>query len=291
MRKRPLHILSTATTLVIIMVQSIVCYGQGGKVKTGRVKLLDWKPNTCDNTYDPYKLVNRITERQTQDGVTLLTVNFADNCCAEFKPQITFKDNQLFLLPYKKYSGDYCGCNCCFSIEFRIDGLPSDAYEIYFKGKKIEVSSDHYKVVQPKSEVYNGTTINRTNRYGFKEGTWMTFYEDGNVKTLEEYRQNELYYESQPVWEKSFYPSGRLSRHSRNDTTESWFEDGELRAQFIDYTVGDTTYQKKFTRYENRQIRERALERSYPFIFRSQFDPAHKTEGSRRDIVYEEAFF
>jgi hypothetical protein len=285
--KRSLHIVSVA---LILIVAHASC-GQGGKIKTGKVKLLSWKSNDCDNTYDPHKLVNRIVESRMQDGVTFLTVNFTDNCCVKFKPQISFKSNKLLLLPYKEFTGDYCDCDCCFSIEFKIEGLPGNGYETYFNGKKVEVSTDHYKVVQPTSETYNGTTINRTNRYGFKEGLWMTFYEDGNLKILEKYPESELYDESQPLWKKSFTPSGKLSGHSRNDTTESWFEDGELKAQFIDYKVGDTTYRKEFTRFENRQVHKRALERHYPFIFRSEFDPEYKAEGSRRETVYEEEFF
>src|SRR5687768_6351793 len=106
MTKRSLHILSAA--LVLILSQSSVSCGQDGKLKTGKVKLLDWKSNPCDNTYDPYKLVDRITESRMQDGATFLTVNFTDNCCAEFKPQISFKSNKLLLLPYKEFTGDYC---------------------------------------------------------------------------------------------------------------------------------------------------------------------------------------
>ncbi len=280
-----------SATIILIMAPSILSCGQGGKLKTGKAKLVDWKSTPCNNTYDPYRLINRITEKRTEDGVTFMTVNFTENCCAEFKPEIAFKNNQLFLKPYKEYEGDYCDCDCCFSIEFKIAGLPNGGYETFFKGKKVETSSDHYQVVQPTSESYNGKTINRTNRYGFKEGMWMTFYEDGKIKMLVNYPDSELYFEPQPLWEKSFYPSGRLSGYSRNDTTETWFEDGQLKAQFIEYKVGDTTYRQEFARFENRQIHKRALERHYPFIFRSEFDPEHKAEGSRRETIYEEEFF
>lgn len=195
------------------------------------------------------------------------------------------------LLPYKAYSGDYCSCNCCFSIEFKIDGLPSTGYETYFNGKLVEISSDHYEVVQPTSEVYKGKTINRTNRYGFKEDIWMSFYEDGSIETLEQYPESELYYEPQPLWGKNFYPSGRLSYFSKNDTTEAWFEDGTLKAEFIGYKVGDTTYRKEFRRYENGQIHKSSLERNYPTIFRSEFDTKYESKGSSRETVHEVEYF
>lgn len=77
-----------STILIIVVMQASISFGQGAKVK--KAKLVDWKFNACDNTYDPYRLTNRITERRTQDGITFLTVNFTDNCCAAFKPQMAF---------------------------------------------------------------------------------------------------------------------------------------------------------------------------------------------------------
>jgi YD repeat-containing protein len=280
-----------STILALVLMQLSVSCGQGAEAKAKKVKLIEWNANACDNTYDPDLLVNRITGIRVQDGITFLTINFTENCCATFKPQISFKDNKLFLMPYKKYSGDYCACNCCFSIEYKIEGLPGSGYEIYFQGKNVETSSDHYKVVQPTGEVYKGNSINRTNRYGFKEGLWMTFYEDGKIKTQEKYPESELYHERRPQWEKSFYPSGRLSHFSRKDTTEAWFEDGTLKDEFIHHTIGDTTYRKVFSRYENRQVHERSLSKDYPTVFLSEFDPKYKSEGSTGKIMYSEEYF
>jgi hypothetical protein len=289
MKKILVHI--KRVLLALIVMHGSVSFGQVGEVKDKKVKLVDWKANDCDNTYDPYRLINRITEIRAQNEITFLTVNFSDNCCAAFKPQVAFKANKLFLLPYKEYSGDYCTCNCCFSIEFKIAGLPTSQYETYFDGKKIEFSNDHYKVVQPTSEVYKGNTINITNRYGFKEDIWMTFYEDGNVKTLEKYPERELYNRSEPLWEKKFYRSGGLARYSRNDTTEAWFEDGTRREESVEYKRGDTTYQKEFSLYENRKVHTRSLKRTYPTILRSEFDPKFQGKGFRRETIYHEEFF
>jgi hypothetical protein len=150
------------------------------------VKLVSTKTNDCDNTYDPYQLISRISQLETEKDFTFITVNFSDNCCAEFKPSINFKDNKLYLEPYKE-SNTACDCDCCFSLEYKIEGLAGKTYETYFKGKKIERSNDPYKVFQPTSEEYKGQIINRANRYGFKEGVWMTLYEDGSIKSIDQY--------------------------------------------------------------------------------------------------------
>ena len=259
--------------------------------RKNKVRLVGWNAEACDNTYDPYRLVNRITNIKSEGGLTLITVNFSDNCCAEFKPRIQFKGNKLFLDPYKEYLGDYCSCDCCFSIEFKVEGIVGGKYDVYFKGRKIERSDDHYKVVPSMSVEHKGTVINRRNRYGFNEGMWMTFYENGNIKVIEQYPETEIYQEPQPIWTKEFYSSGKLLSFSREDTTESWFDDGQMEEQTINYKIGDTAYTQGFSMYANRQMQEKYLTRSYPIIWRSEFDPNYQAKGSKWETIYKEEYF
>src|SRR6478752_4754502 len=108
-------------TLFLLTSCSSICFSQQGiETKRSKVKLLKWNAEACDNTYDPYRLQNRITHVEVKNGITSITVNFTDNCCAAFKPEIEFKASKLTLLPYRKYFGDYCMCDCCFSISFEI---------------------------------------------------------------------------------------------------------------------------------------------------------------------------
>ena len=259
--------------------------------KVNKVRLVNWKSFDCDNTYDPYRLVNRITSIERQNGHTLITVNFSDNCCAGFKPNIQFKDDKLFLQPYEKCFGDYCSCNCCFSIQFEINGLAEGEYNIYFKGEKIVRSDDHYQVFKMSQEEYNGTIINRRNKYGFQEGMWMIFYENGKSKEIDKYPDNEIFHEPRPIWSKKFYPSGSVSFYSRKDTVESWFEDGQLKSQTIKSHNGDTTYTSGFVRFDNHQLERKYKERIYPTTFLSEFDPDYRRTGSRVEVIYEAEFF
>lgn len=278
--------------ILIISFSFISCSTQDTSKKSEtKVRLLKWSAADCDNTYDPYKLQNRITNFKTKDGITFITVNFSDNCCADFKPVIGFKDKKLVLLPYDEYFGDYCSCNCCFSINFEIEEIKENDYEVYFKHKKVEFSADHYKTINPSFETHNREQINRMNKYGFKEGIWIQFYENGNQKSIVKYPNSSIYYEPRQEWSKRFSNSGKLVYFSRKDTTESWFEDGELKSQKIEFASNDTTFKKKFEKYENRQLQENYLERYYPTIFKSEFDSTYKGTGSRWDYIYKEEYF
>jgi hypothetical protein len=275
--------------LALVILPGSQSCSQPGKNKP--VKLKEWNAQQCDATYEPSRLVDRITNVTVQNGVTFLTVSFSDNCCAEFKPQIQFRDNALYLLPYKKYAGDYCDCDCCFSIQFAIEGLEGKQYETYFNGTKIKISNDHYSPVAPTYAIHDGDTINQTNRYGFKERLWMEFYDNGILKSLQQYPENNLYHDSGATWEKEFYSNGKLSFFSRKDTMEWWFEDGTMKRQILNYQRGDTTFRKEFSLFDNRTIEKRSFERDYPTIFRSELDPNYQAPGSRREVIYGEEYF
>ena len=186
---------------------------------------------------------------------------------------------------------DLCGCNCCFSIEYEIQGLPLSEYEIYFKGKLIKQSSDYYKVVAPTFEVYNGQTINRSNKYGFREGIWMSFYDNGKLKEISEYADRVWYWEDEPSWKKQFYESGSLSFFSRTDTTESWFGDGELKSQFIEYKVADTTFKYSMQKHDNRKIKRLELEKSYKPAVARHPNSIFKEIPTEFGIVYSKEYF
>ncbi len=255
------------------------------------IKLTNWNAANCDNTYDPYRLINRISDLRTENGHTFITISFSDNCCADFIPQIQFKKNQLFLMPYKDYEGDYCDCNCCFSIQYEIQGLATKNYDILFNGEEIKRSDDHYKVYETSYEEYNGQIINKRNKYGFYEGIKITFHENGKPNFIFKYPDNSLYYEPKAIWSKRLYPSGAIAFHERNDTTEYWSKDGLLKSQQVNYKTGDTTFSYVISRYPNGQLSNKSLEKRYAAFFTSEFDPDNKWSDYVTKTVYKEEYF
>ena len=276
--------------LTIISIFSF-CLTSNGQTKSEAVKLIKWSSESCDNTFDPYRLKNRVSNIEYTDSTTIYTVHFSENCCVTFEPAINFFKNKLVLLPYREYKGDYCSCNCCFSIRYEISGLTGKKYQLYFKESAISLTDNYYDTVKTSYEFFNGEKINMSNKYGFKEGTWIKFYKDGSKEVVSEYPKQSLLYNSSFVWSKGYYKSGRLSYYDRKDTIQSWFEDGELKSDFIEYKVGDTTFKKGLRKFENRQLQKEYLEKSYPTIFKSEFDTTYKQEGGITETVYKREYF
>ncbi len=227
------------------------------------VKLINWLFENCDDTYNPYILKDRITFIEASDSITTITVNFSENCCFPVEPTLKFVDNKLYLLPYTTFEGERCDCICCFTITYKISGLNLNKYETYFNGKKVEFSDEYYWASEPKFELYNGKKINKTNKYGFKEGTWMRFYESGAIKILQQYPEEVLYRTSTPIWSKHYYQSGKLDFYHRKDSLERWFEDGRLQSWDYTYTIEDTIYNEVFSLYDNHQVKKRYKDKSY----------------------------
>lgn len=256
------------------------------------VKLVKWTSVECDHTYDPFLLVNRITELRTESSRTYITISFSDHCCPTFQPTVNFHDNRLVLMSYVEGKiVTRCECRCCFSLEYVIEGLPTSDYEVFFDGKRVERSKEYYPTKEPTFQVYNGEIINRQNKYGFKEGKWMSFYENGSVKTITMHPESQIYREEEEIPTKHFYQSGVLESFSSKDTTEFWFEDGELSSQYLSYKIGDTLFTSVINKHSNRQLEEKELTKSYPTASSSIAESTHQYDRSITETVYNEAYY
>lgn len=255
------------------------------------ILLVDWESMDCDDTYDPYKLKSRISFMEEVDGLLHIRVNFADNCCADFTPGITFANNRLELVSATREDNEFCFCNCCFSLEYKIAGLSGKTFEVFFNGKKIEVSDEHYETQKVTYEMYRGEQINFTNKYGFKEGRWMAFHESGQVEYDGEFPNNVQYQDSEAIWYKRYNIDGELIYFDRKDSTQAWFEDREIRAEKYSYTKGDTSFKYIFRKFENRKLAEKSLVLSYPYTLRSELNPCFEEEGLRTETLYKETFY
>lgn len=272
--------------ILSVFVSSYCCMSQK---LTNEVRLSKWSSEACDNTFDPYRLKTRVTNIEYTDTTTIFTVNFSDNCCATFKPAIRFYNNKLVFLPYEEYTGDYCTCNCCFTIRYEVFGLKEKKYSLYFNDKKIVLSDDFYDTVKPSFQYYNGKKINSINKYGFKEGLWVTFYKNGHEKEVSLYPEQSMYFEPKTIWSKGYHPNGNLSFYDRNDTSEAWFEDKELKYQFIEFKVDDTLYTKLLKKFDNKVVETEFLLKGYQTLKNGlQSDYA---EGWQTETIYKRKYF
>lgn len=251
------------------------------------VFLVSYHEMDCDDTYDPYKLNTRITSIEVDQNNTIITVNFAANCSQHFNPDVTFENGRLSLISDTFPDKIMADCYCCFSLVYTISGLIGKEYSVYFDGKKVELSSDYYKTVPASAEIYEGKEINRTNKYGFREGRWMKFYEDGRIQSIYNFPETVLYEDESAIWGKSYYPNGDLAKFMRNDTTQIWFKDGSLKYENYSYTHGDTTFEYRYERDDFKILQERSLTKKYTIKDHSKKVSTTRTEFVIRERSYE----
>ncbi|GAO44731.1 hypothetical protein FPE01S_03_07700 [Flavihumibacter petaseus NBRC 106054] len=164
-------------------------------------------------------------------------------------------------------------------------------YQVYFNEAEVVLTEDYYKTVPPSARLYNGRSINRSNKFGFREGLWIEFFKDGHEKSVTQYPDQSLFFDPDPLWSKTYYPSGQLSGYIRTDTSESWFDNGQPESQFITRKGGDTSFYSGYRKYNAQQLAQEFSEKSYPTIFTSEFDPQYKQEGSITEIVFKKEYF
>jgi hypothetical protein len=254
------------------------------------VKLVHWQAAQCDSTYNPYYAVARISDVELKGTNTLMTVSFPDNCCAEFDPYIEFKKNKLIIEPYKIDTAG-CDCNCYFSLVLTMKGLSNTRYEVVFKGKKVERSDDPYPAVEPRQEKYKDIVINRTNKYGFREGIWMSFFPNGQPSEIVKYPEHVHHPDRNAIYTKGYYLNGSLSYFERKDTVDAWFEDGELKTRFLKFVKGDTTFEYAVEKHDNGKLKNESLEKTYKYTFTSKFDPEYRAEGEKFSRVMKRSYY
>ncbi len=255
------------------------------------IELVQWTDEPCDSDYDPHLLVNRISSITEDQGVTSVTINFHDNCCPQFDPSVELKGDTVFFYIWKENKGS-CSCTCCFSMRYDLKDFDTNKnYVYYFQDAKVKESDDPYPVKEPVSELYNGMEINRENKYGFKEGLWITFYDDGRIKSESTYPEHNMQSRSFPIESKSFYENGQLAHHYRRDARENWFEDGELWSYEYRYEKGDTSFIEEMSKFSNKNLREHSLEREYKVIIDNKVIAGLRDTGRISETVYIKEYY
>jgi hypothetical protein len=255
------------------------------------VRLYNWNAGNCDNSYNPYNLVHRISDTLIRQEITYITFSFSANCCSNFEPRLYFKNNELHIDPYSHTDSEYCDCNCCFSIQIGIEGLIGKKYKTIFDRHSVVYSEDPYPVFDETSELFDGKIINRTNKYRMKEGLWITYNKDSSTSTHQLFKETATDLDQDPIWTKVYLKNNILISHYRKDSSERWFESGKPKYKRYKYYNGDTTYSLEVKLYENGTLEKNALSNLYPTTFYSEFDPEYTSTGSKGDIIYDEEYY
>lgn len=66
-----------------------------------------------------YSSPDKINSVFITDSNVIIDFNLCDNCCYDFLCDISVDSNNYLNLLYTGY-GSYCGCNCCFGLEYEL---------------------------------------------------------------------------------------------------------------------------------------------------------------------------
>ncbi|PQJ15682.1 hypothetical protein [Aureicoccus marinus] len=275
---------------------SLTGFAQDREASTS-YELLDWKVSKCEDIYNPYRLLNRIKEQKVSSGNSILSIHFSENCCAEIQPRVETVNDSLIIstsLPNEDDEVEVvaeCDCRCSFTMELQIRGELLENQAIYLNDRKIEYSEDFYKTVPVSSSSYQGQEINRTNKYGHREGRWLTFNKAGGIEMEILYPESSLLKKGERIWWKKYSESGMLLFYTSPDSTARWNERGDLLSEIVNYQKGDTTFQRRNRWHENLSIHLRWLERAYLTTIGSERDTAVTMEIIENEYVYREEYY
>lgn len=132
------------------------------------IELIDFTPSECDESVDGYRIKNRIVDTWYEDSILMVEVGARATCCVDFEPSIKATRDTLDLI--FKETGDFCSCICCYQFVYHIQGYADKEPVFKLNGELIKMSKEKYITYPIKYDIWNGDTINKINKYGFKEG-------------------------------------------------------------------------------------------------------------------------
>ena len=232
------------------------------------LKLVNSTFQTCDNTYNSYRFQNRISDLYFSNGHTFVTVQFSDDCCLAPQPAVFEKDSKYYL--FSKTASDVyeeCECRCCFSIQYEINQLLDTSYQFFFDQREIKPSEYVYPLKKESYELYKGDTINRKNAYGFHVGSWLSFFENGSLRSELHYPNTFYHQQLSPTKALIYYPSGNLKMKFENDTSKTWFENGSLQRIKLSTNINDTVIEREISYFPNKQIQSYEQKGTYRDTF------------------------
>ena len=97
----------------------------------------EWNMSPCDSDSDPYNLITNIVSYKQEEDKTYISINFADNCCIEIAPNVSYGYNSIYVQPYTKSLTVSCACICCFTLDLVLLDLPDNEFHVFFKNQHV----------------------------------------------------------------------------------------------------------------------------------------------------------
>lgn len=138
--------------------------------------LLEFRNSMCNSEEDPSRLRTRIISRKLEHNILTIEIAATATCCVSFKPVTAVREGILYL-DFEE-TGEPCECSCCYEFVYRVFGISQSDIPVRFRKEQIEQSGEKYKTYPVVFEWYKGDTINRRDKYGFRQGIWRNLPKD-----------------------------------------------------------------------------------------------------------------
>lgn len=158
-------------TVYIILILLSVTLLQGQTIEG--VELIEFSQSACDRDSNPYRMKPRIISMKQSADTLLLEIGLAATCCLDYLPNIKYLTDTLHLNFGIKNEDEACACWCCYSFNYKMRGIDASGLTVKYSNMIIELSNEKYWAnYQPTFIIIEGDTLNRKDKFGFKQGIW-----------------------------------------------------------------------------------------------------------------------
>jgi hypothetical protein len=237
------------------------------------VEITYFKKVNCEMDSDNnYSIRNRIIEQSIKDDYVFLKLGFWTICSDTFKANAKV-ENEILKLNVKEV-GELKEC-CCFSyFNFNIKLNGNSFAEVTVNDKKIEISKERYDIFPVKYAIVKGDTVNLTDKYGVRQGKWLSDWKNTNNLFGERY---ELYKNGQLISIVQFYSFGQKKSESIKEKLIWKNSDGKEYLEYDDFNL-----YKEY--HENGKLKRCCYTDQYGVNY---MDGICKEYDANGDLVYE----
>lgn len=252
---------------IIILLISLQGHGQNS------VSLVGFTPSECNDDEEYWRLRRRIINQWFTNDTLHVELASTATCCVDFKPSIDFNTNILDIR--FEETGDFCECICCYQFIYHITGLQEREFITHLNGKPIQQSDEAYLTYPIRFDIYKGDTINYVDKYGFRQGLFLSeskdetpplkmvykdnkpyngirrvrYYENGNKKFAEMFKNGDqyfiTYYLNNQVEEECMHLELSNSRKGSIAICNTYDSLGNFTRRMDDYPFGDQSKYSK----------------------------------------------
>lgn len=207
------------TVFISIMLSLELLYAQ----RVEGVELIEFSQSACDRESNPYRMKPRIISMKQSADTLLLEIGLAATCCLDYLPQIKYLTDTLYLNFDIKNEAEGCACWCCYSFNYKLRGIYASGLTVKYSNMIIELSNEKYWAnYQPTFIIIEGDTLNRKDKFGFRQGIWTNPKASFNKQVESKRRINRLERPNRDLNIESMNEFSESFQRYKDDKIESW---------------------------------------------------------------------